>query len=177
MSLWRDGVVDACVVINLWATGAVREIATAAGVRMLVLEQVATEARLDPGSTEVITGKPRRHSGLVECGLLRIVALEPGDLARYVELGRDLDDGEAATLAYAVGRGLAILTDERKTVRIVCQSFPEIAVVRTTDLLRAWGPTVSAEALAEAIHAIEEDASFRPGVSDPHRDWWEAARG
>lgn len=171
-----DAVCDACVFINLWATGRVDEILVANQLRIMVPEQVATECRMEPGSTDLIVGEPRRCAELIERGRLRVVTLGDNEVESYVQLGRELDDGEAAALAYAAVRSTTLLTDERKAIRIVSERFPQVAVIRTAALVRRWSGQVAASAVAAVLRAIEEDASYLPNASDPDRDWWFAVR-
>ena len=46
-----------------------------------------------------------------------------------------MDDGEAATIAYAVGRGAVALIDERKARRICAERFPRLRLASTADVL------------------------------------------
>ena len=64
-----------------------------------------------------------------------------------------LDDGEAATIAYALTHTSTALIDERKAMRICAQRFPNLRVASTVDVLNH--PEVQRElgtdALADAV--------------------------
>lgn len=148
------------------------EILEANDMSIVVPDRVATECRLEPGSTEIIVGEPRRCSDVLASGRLSFVGLADDELDLYVELGRELDDGEAAALAHAANRSLVLLTDERKAIRIAAERFPTIAIVRTAALFRRWSAGVLQELVAEVLHTVEDDASYLPNASDPDREWW-----
>ena len=81
-----------------------------------------------------------RLEALIGQGLLELAEPGPGDDLVYsslVEGGFEgtLDDGEAATIAYAVGHvGLALI-DERKTRRICAARFPDLSFASTVEAL------------------------------------------
>lgn len=68
-----------------------------------------------------------------------------------------LDDGEAATIAYAAERGAVAIIDERKGTRICATRFPDLGVVTTVDVLlhpevrRKLGDTVFSDAVFAAL--------------------------
>lgn len=86
--------------------------------------------------------------------------LEPGDSPVYrslVEGGfkETLDDGEAATIACAVGRGAVALIDERKARTICANRFPTLRLASTVNVLSHGSVT---RALGESA---QHDAIFR----------------
>lgn len=130
-------VADASAIINLIASGAARPLLESLPVRLRVVSAVASE---------LAAGKLRgwnsseRLATLVESGSVEIVELD--DLAEncfeslVVGAAADtLDDGEAATIAYARASGTAALIDERKARRICASRFAELAVHTTVDIL------------------------------------------
>ncbi len=131
-------VTDASVIINLVATKRAAAIIGAFPNRLLVTSNVRDEL-----ST---TGRSRGHGSregleaLVRSGAIEPVDLEPSDEPVYRalvegEAQETLDDGEAATIAYAVGRGAVALIDERKAGRICDARFPTLRLASTADLL------------------------------------------
>ena len=130
-------VTDASVIINLNATRKAAAIIDCFPNRFLVTDTVRRE---------LLTGGPRGHGSwegleaLIHDGSIELVELEPGDGPVYrslVEGGfkETLDDGEAATIAYAVGRGAVALIDERKARRICADRFPTLRLASTVDVL------------------------------------------
>jgi hypothetical protein len=74
-----------------------------------------------------------------------------------------LDDGEAATIAYAVSNGCTAILDERKAVRICSERFPKLPIACTVDIM--IHPTVErrlgATGLADALFRALQDARMR----------------
>lgn len=130
-------VADASAVINLIASGVARPIVNSLPVRLRVVSAVALE---------LAAGKVRgwnsseRLATLVDAGSVEIVELDDASQECFGSLvfGRavdTLDDGEAATIAYARAAGTVALIDERKARRICASRFPEVMVHTTVDLL------------------------------------------
>lgn len=130
-------VADASVVINLNATGTASDI-----IQALPGSFVVTKNALEELSTGAHNGHTdaEKLRALVACGLIRIVELgEFGDsiYSSLVEgeASRTLDDGEAATIAYAHENGAVAMIDEKKA-RSICQgAFPDLKMISTIDLL------------------------------------------
>jgi hypothetical protein len=113
---------------------------------------------------------------LVTDGDLRRIEMGTDELARFVALARELDDGEAATLAVAESRGLAVATDDRKARRILTTLNPPPAITSTLAIVRAWAVGRSDAEIRNCIKLIERRASFMPPRADPDADWWESWR-
>lgn len=129
-------VVDASVAINLNASGSAPEIIAAFPERIVVVDIVADE--LEDGRR-----KGRRDADavqrLVAEGLLEIKSLGQAGLVHLEGLvvgsaKETLDDGEAATIAYAVETGAAVVIDERKAIRICAARFPKLVLRSTVDI-------------------------------------------
>lgn len=142
-SSWLDGaaslVGDASVWINLVATGRAEEI-----LRLTPVELVITTTA--HGELENGRAKGRQTAAevvrLIEAGLVREVSLSSDDEAVFLGLvagptNLTLDDGEAATIAYALGSGTVALIDERKATDLCANRYPTLIVMSTTDLLLA----------------------------------------
>jgi predicted nucleic acid-binding protein len=130
-------VADASAVINLIASGVARLIAESFPVRLRVVSAVASE--LAVGTTRGWNSSERLAT-LVDSGSVEIVELEDSSHECFESLVMGtavdtLDDGEAATIAYARATGTAALIDERKARRICAARFPELFVHTTVDLL------------------------------------------
>ena len=131
-----DLVADASTVINLNASGYAGEILGAIPNAVLVTDVVLGELGEDSRSGR---RDAELLSALVDGGLVRIVSvdnLKHGIFERLVT-GRSvdtLDDGEAATIAYAVEAGATAVIDERKANKICRMSYPQLAVGCTVDI-------------------------------------------
>lgn len=169
----REVATDACVLINLLATGLAVEIARANDIRLVVPEEVSAEAFKvrDPDGTlrEVDLAELR------DAGTLTVVTLSAEEQVTFVDLvAEGLGDGEAATIAIGLGHGLEVATDDKRALRALAQRGIEGAV-RTTMLLRTYCEVrhLSQEAVRDLVDAVRQRASFFPSASDPDVDWWE----
>jgi hypothetical protein len=178
VSAERPVALDACVLLNLVASGQpLDEFAAAADVRFVVVPQAEREVEwLDPEDPE----DPREAIDLepsVQRGELQRVALADAELPRFVALARELDDGEAATLAVAEARGFAVATDDRKARRILTTLDPQPPVTSTAAIVRAWARERGDAEVRECLRLIQRRASFLPPRNDPDGGWWKAMLG
>ena len=153
-------VADTSAVINLIATGCAPSIVRALPRRLVVVDIV--HAELEAGRQRGRKDSDRLNELVVD-GFVEIVEL--GDAAtQYFEglvvgsAAMTLDDGEAATIAYAVDKRGTALIDERKATRICADRFPGLCVCCTADILlhpevqRDLGAEVLAGAVFNALH-------------------------
>lgn len=128
---------DASVIINLNATRCARQILSAFSLPLYVSTNACIE--LEDGARN----GHRDHEmliSLINSGHFSPVSVEGEALPIYEQLVNGsalstLDDGEAATIAYAYAvNGIAVI-DERKARALCVKSFPELKVASTIDLL------------------------------------------
>lgn len=157
-------VADASAVINLVASGAIRQVAGSLGVPIRVVRVVAEE--LERGRQRWNTSD--QLANLIAEGIVEIVDLDDAASALFEELvvgaaAETLDDGEAATIACALTNGLEALIDERKAWRICAQRYAALRVTTTVDLLidPATEATLGTEGVADAIFHALRDARMR----------------
>lgn len=158
-------VADASAIINLNATGCAAEILEALPYRVVTPDVVVDELE---------AGKVRGHhdviklATLVAAELVDIVTL--GDIERIhfegLVVGRateTLDDGEAATIAYAVEASGVALIDERKALRLCASRFPKLRFCCTVDVLAhsSVGIVLGNSGLKEALYRALVNARMR----------------
>lgn len=172
----RPQILDACVLINLLASGEVAPVLVAAGRDSLVCTAVEAESlylRTDDPKAPL---EPVGLRELTESGLLAVCRIEgPAETEPYVDYAAALDDGEAMSLAIALSRGYDLATDERKARRLFLEAIGDPRrLVSTTDLMRAWaeGTSVTAGRLKSALLRIESRARYQPPPSDANQQWW-----
>lgn len=166
-------VIDTSVAINLIATRIAGPILDAVPNQVSVVEEVAIELQdgRKCGRTEADALEK-----LVASGRMNIVQLGSPAINDFTGLvsgqaAETLDDGEAATIAYALERGATALIDERKANRICAERFPSLAIGCTVDLLAhdslqgALGPDGLSDAVFNALH----DGRMR--VLARHLEW------
>lgn len=166
-------VLDASVVVNLNATGCAEQIIRALSQSCVVTDNVLRELEL---------GETRGYSDATQLKRLRdnrvidIVSLDPHMNRTYLELvagstADTLDDGEAATLAYAEGDSAWAAVDERKALRICRERFAGVQTASTVDLLAhpSLATSLESTALATAVYNALVHANMR--VLEHQFDW------
>ena len=165
---------DACVAINLVATDRLPHIAQTVDVTFTLARQAAAEVGY---LRDITDGNPVRTP--IELGqhaddTLQIIDLTPAEYPVYLRLAREVDDGEAATIAVAAQRGLRLATDDRKARRL-CTELRVPEPLRTLGLLRTYadGAALQQAQLRDLLSRIRDRASFQPPRSDPDHKWWQ----
>ncbi len=130
-------VLDASVAINLNATGSCVRILDAIPNPVVILDIVSREleAGRAKGRTDADVVAALVASGRVEIASL-CAECEGNFLAMVCGSGSaTLDDGEAATIAWAVAHGSTPIIDEKKGLSICQERFPSVEAATTTDIL------------------------------------------
>lgn len=166
-------VLDASTAINLNATGCAGAILRALPNEVIVTDIVLEELQEDSQSGR---NDGELMARLVADGVVRVENISGLSQPNFENLvighGPDtLDDGEAATLAYAVERKAVAAIDERKARRICSERFPATKVASTVDVLchDAVIAALGAAALADAVFAALRNARMR--VLPQHEKW------
>lgn len=129
-------VLDASVAINLNATGSCVRILDAIPNPVVILDIVSRElaAGRAKGRTDADVVPALVASGRVEIASL-CAECEGNFLAMVCGSGSaTLDDGEAATIAWAVAHGSTPIIDEKKGLSICQDRFPSVQAATTTDI-------------------------------------------
>ena len=165
-------VADASVVINLIASGFAATILGCLAGPLRVPSEV--RAKIERGRS-----RGRHYAD-------KLAELVAGGKAAIIDLGAaggrcfstlvvgpakdTLDDGEAATIAYAVEHGATILIDEKKATRICGERFSHLTVASTIDLVGCPAVrTKLGQDLADAIFNMLFVARMR--VLPRHLEW------
>jgi len=158
-------IADTSTVINLNATGCAEAILRALPYRVAVVDVVADELENGKSKGRNDTGK---LAELITENLIEVVTLSPQGLIHFESLvlgaaSETLDDGEAATIAYAADASAVALIDERKAIRLGAARFPDLRLGCSVDLF-AHASVQSAlgrTRLADAVHRALRDARMR----------------
>jgi predicted nucleic acid-binding protein len=158
-------IADTSVAINLNATGRAMEILRALPFMVAITDIVEAELQED------------RRTGRRDAALLaellaarRITVVSLNDVALNVfdelvagSAAETLDDGEAATIAYAVTHGAVPVIDERKGRRICNQRFGGLRLLSTAELFMqpAVETALGRDALSEAVFQALQNARMR----------------
>jgi len=170
---------DASCLLNLYATGHLRDITAALPYQFRVADYVVEREALfvwRPGPTDGReVQEPVDLGSLLDEGLIQQARLENQiEEATFVALAADLDDGEAVTGAIAFHRGCAVATDDRKARRVLGQLIPPVELVYTLELLKLWADAtgVPMDVLRAAMAEMQSSASYVPGARHPLYEWW-----
>ena len=153
-------VADTSVVINLNATGFAQTILDALPNPFVVVDEVAIELERGRRSGRKATDG---LNALIAAGQVESVQLGNDGIRHFVGLvsgpaADTLDDGEAATIAYALEHSATALIDERKANNICAERFGALSTGCTIDLLAhseietALGRVGIAEAVFNALY-------------------------
>ena len=158
-------VADASVVINLIATRCSEDILDALPNQVVVVEEVSLE--LEHGRRQG-RNDADALSVLVAARRMRIVRFGTSGERYFNDLVsgpavQTLDDGEAATIAYALEHSATALIDERKANNVCANRFPKLAIGCTVDLLAHHGiqASLGREELADAVFNALHDGRMR----------------
>lgn len=180
---------DACCLINLFATRRAEKILEALPYRFAVARYVVEEEVLEIGAEEGGEDSPSNAGRVslhpVLADLIQRRMLEKLDVetveeeAELVRFAAKLDDGEAHTCALALVRGARVATDDKKAIRVVRASWKRRGhevepVLRTSDLLFSWARAhgIGDADLVRIVRAVARRASFFPAKDDPHFERW-----
>lgn len=166
-------VADASTVINLNASGCARKVLDALPNRFVVVDAVPLELA---GGRQRLRQDSDLLNKLVNSNSVEIVRLDDGAAKDFEQLvvgaaAMTLDDGEAATIAYAVSQNAVALIDERKAIRICGERFPNLRIGCTVDIFahpevqRALGKDVLSNAVFNALY------QGRMRVLSRHVEW------
>lgn len=159
-------VADSSTVINLLATRMAAAVISALPNRLVVADVVPAELE---------TGRPAGRKAcdglreLVDAGAIEIVTLDSEAAMRFFEelvvgpAAKTLDDGEAATIAYALAHACTALIDERKAMRLCSERFPDLPIACTLDVFLhgTVQERLGAEGLGNAMFNALADARMR----------------
>lgn len=166
-------VADASTAINLCASGRPREILRALPNRVVVLDVVLAE--LDNGRAKGREDGPLLNE-IVSEGLVEVVRLGEQGMAEFEGLVigpaiETLDDGEAATIAYALETGAFPLIDEHKANRLCARRFPTLRLGCTLDVFAhpEVGRSLGAAGLATAVFTALQRARMQ--VPSSRLEW------
>ena len=170
-------VLDSCCLINLCAVGGLSAWMGNVGVTWHIPSAVLSEAlflRVADGVDA--SGKVRLDISVdIDGGLIESCdTTAESEVDLYVDLARELDDGEAMGLAIAHCRGWRLATDDglaRDKARAL-----GVEVITTPELVRLWAHATDAQSpqIRTAVEAVRDRARFIPGREFPHWDWWHA---
>jgi hypothetical protein len=170
---------DACSLINLYATRRIAAILGSHPGRFGVVDTVRREAGYvfrggdGPDATE---REPIDLGPLEKMGLITTLAADSEDeTLTYIDLTLEMDDGEAMTGAIAVHGGFTVVTDDRKALRVLSERG--VTCETTLDLIKGWAErtNVPRNELRMALLNVRQRARYVPHRTHHLRAWWDEA--
>jgi hypothetical protein len=177
-------ILDACCIINLYASGEMGDILKSISKSVAVAAYVRDEEALriysglegdETQKYEQIDLQP-----FIDCGLLIVVSPETeAENITFVNFAAILDDGEAVTGAIALHRNWSIGSDDRKAPSSFAQNTPHLQVITTPELLKYWVDATSQpfEVVSQALHKIRIRARYEPNLRHKLYLWWQKHKG
>ncbi len=174
-------ILDACGILNLYASGQFVPILTALRKEWYLPAAVEKESQQyrqpDPDEPEKLIVVPIDLLPAISAGILTRCDRECDEETElYVQLASRIgDDGESMGLAIAKRRGWSVLTDDKKARRIATELG--VTVLATSEVLKQWSEIVkpSAKELSTILESIERFANYTPGRGAVNFDWWVAS--
>ncbi len=171
-------ILDACGILNLYASGQFESILTSIPNEWYVPLAVERESQHyrqpDPTDHEKLIKVPIDLLPTINGGLLSRCNCEGDEETDlYIQLAARIgDDGESMGLAIAKCRGWSVLTDDKKARRIAQELG--VVVINTTTIIRQWAEStqLGVADLAVALAAINRYANYKPGRGTENFDWW-----
>jgi len=171
-------VLDASCLLNLYASGKLREIAETLAEPLMVSDYVLykealfirhKESELDEEDKEPVDINP-----LVSAGLIKVISINSEEEQEiFVDLATELDDGEAITISLAECHHCKVATDDRKALKVISDRSL-VHTTSTLELVKRWADTqnVSRAEVRTVLIRIWTGASYYPGERDPLCSWW-----
>ncbi|MEA2690823.1 MAG: hypothetical protein QOJ16_210 [Acidobacteriota bacterium] len=172
---------DACCIINLFATGLIEEILASLPYRLATSRLVATREVLSiariasppdgPLEREVIS--PARLENTENLAVLDLVT--DAERADFIRFTAEIDDGEASVCALAVAHQGGVATDDRRALRVLGRIAPRVPTVQTPELFHDWARLTRApeRTVKDVLRAVRLRARFYPRRDAPCFEWWE----
>lgn len=172
-----EHIIDCCSLINLYTGwGGLAEL-RGIGLNWYLCEAVLKEAEHtreygEDGQSELV---PLDFRPLMEGNLIHIVSpANDRELDDYINFATEVDDGEAQALAIARHRGLTLLTDDRKAIRLASRPDIQVPTISTAGVLQVWANLhpENGRQLPYILSRIEALARFSPRRNSSDYEWW-----
>lgn len=171
-------VIDACCLIDLFATGHTEAILRAAGIDWHLPSAVQGEVQHvrqhDPTQPGQFLKIAVDLSPLINSGVLQVC--EPNNQTeqdRFVLYATQFrSDGEAMCIALAEQRGWLVATDDSKAIRVAQQAG--LTVLSCPELVKRWADATKPDqaTLCKVLQDIHVLALFKPNPRMPEYQWW-----
>jgi predicted nucleic acid-binding protein len=176
-------ILDACCIINLYASWQMRAILEiipkSLSVATYVKDQEVLNIYSGPINNEEVSSELIELQPFIDDNLLVLADIETEEEQNtYINFAERLDDGEAITGAIALNRNWAIATDDLASVKLFQKSASHIALVSTLDLVKYWVDTdkPNENIIRETLLNIRVRGRYEPHRNHPLNEWWQKFR-
>jgi hypothetical protein len=171
---------DACCVLNLYASGymdaILQALSTSVAVAAYIKDKEALRILCDPDGTSVRKYEQIDLQPFIDRG--SIVVVSPDSVAEdttYVNFAVELDDGEAITGAIAIHRHWSVASDDRKAIAFFGRNASHVQIVTTPEILQFWVScaNLDPDTVGRALRNIRIRARYEPDRGHILYDWWQ----
>jgi hypothetical protein len=165
---------DACSLINLYASGQLGALAVRQGQPFLLVPKVVAEATWIYSRDGNERGERVRIDlgPLIAQNLLEVVSLTPEMRAHYIRLAVELDDGEAMTIAASLEIADAgVITDDEAALKFLAKETG-LQASTSLSLLREHLEQAPPGICLDVILSVLISARYVPGPRHPEVAWW-----
>jgi predicted nucleic acid-binding protein len=170
-------ILDACCIINLYASKRIEEILSVIPKSVCVAAYVKDEEILRTYDISSNAAEDIDLQSLIDHGILRLVDLDlETEAEARVNFATVLDDGEAVTGAIALHRNWAIATDDKAAINVFAREASHLQIITSPELVKYWVDMTqpSFETVNVCLQNITVGASYRPGTKHPLYEWWQS---
>jgi hypothetical protein len=169
-------ILDACVLINLLASGRAQDIMTDSRYQFGICSVVKNESIYLRATDSNAPPEEVKLDLHVESDSLVVYELS-GDAEKelYIDFAAELDDGEAMSLALAHARGFAMASDDRKARRVFIGEVPDPKrLLSTSQILKEWSEIAGLDPaeLKQVLFEVSRRGRFYPNSGDNYFEWW-----
>ena len=169
---------DACVLLNLLATGRAGDLLRALDASLIATPLAAGEVKYLAGPPDE-EGRPTRQTvdlvDLTVVGLLEVKTVPQTALELYVRCAAELHEADASSIALAVGFGVALATDDGLAKKVAAREAAKLELVGTLALVRGGSAAIGIdrEGLVQLARNLRMRGNFSPPRQDPDCEWYQ----
>jgi hypothetical protein len=172
-------ILDACVLINLLASGRAHDILAESRYQFGICSVVKNESIYLRAMDLNAPPEEVKLDLYLESNSLVVYELSgDGERELYIDFAAELDDGEAMSLALVHARGFAMASDDRKARRIFIGEVADPKrLLSTSQILKEWSEIVGLNpaGLKQVLFEVSRRGRFFPNSGDDYFEWWSKA--
>ena len=179
MSSRPVAILDACVLINLLASGRAGDIMSESGYQFGICSVVRNESIYLRATDLNAPPEEVKLDAYLESNRLTAFELSSDEEKElYVDYATQLDDGEAMSLALVHSRGFSMASDDRKARRLFTEEIGDLKrLLSTSRILKEWSEKAAMNTadVKQVLTDVSRRGRFFPNSGDTHFDWWSRA--